>query len=79
MKEFDVVEIVQLIQPDRPYDGTAPFMRPPHVGDTGCIVHIYTDEDKVTGYIVEDVDVNGNTIWLADFLPDEIKPVEIEY
>jgi hypothetical protein len=76
MKEFDTVEIVRLNRPDRPYDGTAPVMRAPRVGDTGSIVNIYTSEGEVTGYMVEEVDMDGNTIWLADFMPDEIRLVQ---
>lgn len=74
MKEFDNVIVVQLLQPDRHYDGTATVMRPPRVGDTGTIVNVDTVDGEDTGYMVENVDVEGNTIWLADFLPNEIAP-----
>ena len=72
LKEFDCVKIVRLLQPNRPYDGTAPVKRSPCVGDTGTIVHRYASSGANTVYAVENVDAEGNTIWLADFLSDEI-------
>ncbi len=72
LKEFDCVKIVRLLQSNRPYDGTVPVMRSPCVGDTGTIVHIYASDGTDTVYAVENVDADGNTIWLADFLSDEI-------
>jgi hypothetical protein len=62
LKEFDRVKIVRLLQPNRPCDGTTPVMRPPRVGDTGTIVHIYSSGDPDTVYAVEEVDAEGNTI-----------------
>lgn len=72
LKEFDCVKVIQLLQSNRPYDGTASVMRPPCVGDTGTIVHIYTSNGADIAYAVENVDAEGNTIWLADFLLGEI-------
>lgn len=73
LKEFDCVRVVRLRQPERPYDGTEAVMRPPRVGDTGAIVHVYATDAGAAGYIVECVDAEGYTLWLADFLPDEIE------
>ncbi|MBI1765802.1 MAG: DUF4926 domain-containing protein [Acidobacteria bacterium] len=72
MKEYDCVRIVRLLSPERAYDGTDSVSRPPQIGDTGAIVHVYQTSDKAEGYIVESVDSEGRTIWLADFLPDEL-------
>ena len=72
LKEFDCVKIVRLLEPNRPYDGTALVMRSPRVGDTGTIVHIYGSNGTNIVYAVENVDAEGNTIWLADFLASEI-------
>ena len=72
LKEFDCVRIVQLLCLERSYDGTASISRPPAIGDTGAIVHVYQTGDEIKGYIVESIDSEGRTIWLADFLPDEL-------
>ena len=76
LKEFDTVKVVRLLDSERKYDGSENVMRPPRIGDTGAIVHIYSVDDKATGYMVENVAPNGYTIWLADFLPDEIELAE---
>lgn len=73
MKEFDTVELVTLSLSERYYDGTESVKRPPRVGDEGAIVHIYLGEAEETIYIVENVDKEGNTIWLADFTAEELK------
>jgi hypothetical protein len=72
LKELDSVRVVRLLQVERPYNGTA-VMRPPRVGDTGAIVHVYAANGEAACYIVECVDAEGYTLWLADFLPDEIE------
>ena len=76
LKEFDTVKVVRLLDSERKYDGSENVMRPPRIGDTGAIVPIYSVDDKATGYMVENVAPNGYTIWLADFLPDEIELAE---
>jgi hypothetical protein len=73
LKEFDCVRVVSLRQPERPFDGTEGAMRPPRVGDSGAVVHVYCAEGGAAGYVVECVDAEGYTVWLADFLPDEIE------
>ena len=73
-RERTEVEIRQLINLDRPYNGTNGVKRPPRVGDVGRIVHITQhrwDGDLI--YIVEN-EVDGHTVWLADFLPEELAP-----
>jgi hypothetical protein len=73
LKELDSVRVVRLLQAERPYDGTESVMRPPRVGDTGAIVHVYAGDGGAAGYIVESVDEDGYTVWLADFLPEEVE------
>jgi len=74
LKELDSVRVVRLLQAERPYDGTQSVMRPPRVGDTGAIVHVYATEGEAAVYIVESVDADGYTVWLADFRAEEIEP-----
>jgi hypothetical protein len=76
LKDFDTVKVVRLLDSERKYDGSENVRRPPRIGDTGTIVHINSVDGKTTGYMVEKVAPNGYTIWLADFLPDEIELAE---
>ena len=71
-EEYSVVQIVELKTPNRPFDGSETVKKPPKVGDTGTIVHITTNS-KETIYIVERTNSSGKTVWLADFLQDEIE------
>lgn len=68
MKELDSVKIVKLLRNNRPFDGTENVKRPPEIGDVGTIVHFQKDF-----CVVESVDSEGYTIWLADFLPEELE------
>jgi hypothetical protein len=76
MNEFDVVRVVQLLTPDRRSDGSEGVARPPQLGDVGVIVHVYSKDGMISGYIVECLAKNGYTIWLADFVPEELELVE---
>jgi hypothetical protein len=67
IREYDVVRVVNLKIPSRSFDGTAGVMRPPKIGDRGTVVHEYRPEDLTAPVVVESVDENGMTIWLADF------------
>ena len=75
MREYDCVKVIELLQSNRPYQGAASVMRPLSVGDIGAVVYVYSVQSEAVGYIVESVNEEGNTVWLADFLPDEIAPV----
>jgi len=72
--EYDVVRVTQLLQPDRHYTGNEGIKRPPLVGDEGAIVHIPPETNAWC--MVECVTGDGSTIWLADFMPDELELVE---
>lgn len=51
--------------------------RPPQIGDLGTIVYIAPgSQGKNSWYIVECLDNNGLTVWLADFREDELELVE---
>ena len=75
LQEYDVVQVIKLIQSDRHYDGNAGVKRPPQIGDCGTIVHI-PPEPNSEWCIVECLDKDGFTIWLADFTADELELVE---
>lgn len=75
IREYDVVRVVKLQKENRPFDGTAGVMRPPRIGDVGAVVHEYKPEDLTAPVRVENVDEKGMTIWLADFVRDELELV----
>jgi hypothetical protein len=69
-KELDVVVVRSLRTTVRPVDGTAGVTRQPRVGDVGTVVHVLGPAD----YILECVDTDGRTAWVADFHVDELAP-----
>jgi ribosomal protein L32E len=76
-REYDVVRVKKLEQPWRYFDGTESVMRPPQIGDVGTIVHMPPDTQGLKSMcIVECVDNEGYTVWLADFTIDELELVE---
>ena len=75
LPEYAVVRVVRLQQAHRHWLSSEGVGRPPQIGDTGTIVHIYALHDPATPYIIECVDDEGLTIWLADFDRDEIERV----
>lgn len=66
----DTVRVVRLDEPTRYVSGTAAVVRQPEVGDEGAVVQI---ERGVL--LVESVDAEGRTVWLADFFPGELELV----
>ena len=71
MKENDCVKIVKLLRKNRHFDGTETVKQPPQIGDVGVIVHL-----NGNFCIVENVADNGYTVWLADFLIEELEIYE---
>ncbi|HEY6073723.1 MAG TPA: hypothetical protein VIV15_10095 [Anaerolineales bacterium] len=76
--EYDVVRVTKLLKPERDFMGSEDTKRPPRVGDIGTIVDI--PEGSSDYYVVECVDSDegswGATLWLADFVSDELELVE---
>jgi hypothetical protein len=72
IQELDVVRVVRLLAPSRPFEGTKRASRAPRVGDTGAVVHVYEKHDDSHLFAVESVDNEGHTIWLADFALEEL-------
>ncbi len=71
MEELSIVRIVKLDTSDRHFDGSIGVKRAPRVGDIGTVVHMTGDL-----HIVESVNREGLTEWLADFTSDELEEVE---
>ena len=72
LQEYDVVRIVKLINPSRNITGMKSVSRPPKIGDVATVCHYYPESP----FIVEMVDQDGMTIWLADFVTEELELVE---
>ncbi|MEP6787707.1 MAG: DinB family protein [Acidobacteriota bacterium] len=70
MEEYTAVKVVQLQTSTRHVDGTAGVVRQPQFGDVGMIVHVNAPNKS---YIVECVNSEGYTVWLADFDSEEIE------
>jgi hypothetical protein len=74
LREYDTVRVARLLIPNRPFDGTRSVMRAPAVGDVGTICHESSAADS-EAVVVEMVDADGLTIWLADFQRSELELV----
>ena len=73
LKEYDIVKICSLREPGRSYDGTQGVMREPQVGDRGVVVYILGKDNEEMRYVVECVNAEGFTIWVADFWESELE------
>lgn len=69
--EYDVVRVVKLHKPDRQFNGTLGVRRSPRVGDIGAICHVHNPGNV----LVEMVNYDGLTVWLADFEVEELELV----
>ena len=72
LREYDVVRVIKLAQAVRPFDGTERVRRPPKVGDVATICDEYNPEDPAAMVVVEMVDDDGFTVWVADFERTEL-------
>jgi hypothetical protein len=68
-RELDVVRVVHLLTLTRKVDGTTGVLRQPRVGDLGTIVHLLGPHS----FVVECVDADGQTAWVADFEAEELE------
>ena len=75
MSELDTVRVEQLLSSNRAFEGTEPIKRAPQPGDLGAVVHVHHQDSMPVLYTVEAVDSNGDTLWLADFVPEELSLV----
>jgi hypothetical protein len=64
LRQYQLARVVQLKQPLDAYDGWGANQRAPQVTAPGL----------PETYIVESCGPGGVTIWLADFLADELEP-----
>ena len=71
-KMFDSVRVSRLDTPMRAVQGPRSPARQPRVGDRGTIVEVFGPMGEAT-YLVECVDANGETAWLAEFAREELE------
>ena len=76
IREHDVVKVVRLNSECREYSGTERLMREPRVGDSGTVVYLLDRANPGAPMIVECVDEDGYTVWLAEFAVDELEVVD---
>jgi hypothetical protein len=76
LREYDIVRVARLNDPVRKFDGTDGVCRPPMIGDVATICHEYDPKNPNAPVVVEMVDNEGLTIWLADFHRTELELVE---
>ena len=69
---YSLVRVIRLNTPERHISGHEGLVRQPRVGDIGCIVEVVDDMVNKEVYTVENADVGGFTIWLADFQQNEL-------
>ena len=71
IKMYDVVRVKQLLrEPESYVRGSTFSKRPPRVGDRGSVVMHYS-----TTCTVEAVEPDRSTLWLADFVAEELEHV----
>ena len=68
---FSRVRVSRLLTPQRTVSGSGAKTRQPEVGDTGTVVEYFGNFEGAT-YLVESVDADGMTVWLAEFSPQEL-------
>ena len=70
--ELDVVRIVRFKEASRQFSGTEGVMRAPEIGDKGTVVHMHERINSEPEFMVESVNGEGFTLWLADFALSEV-------
>lgn len=72
--EFDTVRVIAVAASSRELDGSGTVRRAPRIGDVGAVVHVLEKQDAVV-LVVESVDQDGLTVWVAEFAPHELERV----
>jgi hypothetical protein len=75
LEQYKLVRIRQLLQPATEYDGWRANQRPPQVGDVGTLLDILHATGLPDRYVVESSGADGITVWLGDFVAEELEPV----
>ena len=72
---YGVVRIARLLREPNEYDGEVLNKRSPQIGDTGYVVEILQASGLPNNYVVECSGSDGTTLWLGEFLAEELGAV----
>jgi hypothetical protein len=72
LREGDTVRVVGLREPAVQHLLVANSPRPPRLGDVGVIIEVQLGETEPR-YVVESDDGDGEIIWLAAFVAEELE------
>jgi hypothetical protein len=75
--QYSTVRVKALLHPVDKYDGGwNGNRRAPAIGDTGAVIEIIHSAQQDVAYVVECVNADGSTEWLAQFSPEELESSE---
>ena len=74
LKQYDLVRICQILRPPHDYDGWRLNKHTPQVGEVGTLVDILQAPGLPDHYVVECTASDGGTVWLSEFLAEELEP-----
>ncbi len=75
LKLYDMVRVVKMCRPIEDYEGWGGSKRSPQVGDKGAFIELLQAPNLPDHYVVESVTPDGDTLWISEFLIDEIEPI----
>ena len=75
LEQYGLVRIRQSLQRATEYNGLRVNKRPPQVGDVGTLLDILHARSLPDRYVVESLGADGVTVWLADFVAEELEPI----
>ena len=74
--EYSTVRVARFIQAERFFvEGADEITRRPRIGDEGIVVATGSHEGERL-YMIECITVDGDTVWVAEFSPDELELLE---
>jgi hypothetical protein len=76
--QYEMVRVRKILFPESDYDGWRLNKRKPQVGDTGTLIDILEVKGLPPRYAVESSGKDGITIFLSEFIAEEIEPVRNE-
>lgn len=72
--QYQQVRVKQLLRNPKEYDAWGLNKRSPEPGDVGTLIDVLHAEDFPDHYVVEKTNLEGITIWLSEFLEEELEP-----
>lgn len=75
LQQYQRLQVQRLLLPAEAYDGWCINQPPPRMGDVGTIVDILQSPGHADRYTVECSAADGITLFLGDFLAEELEPV----